>query len=153
MSIVKPLNVILLQGNPTWSISPVDRFPIRKVGLSVKRCLSYCQKYDRETRVIRRAAAFASIDHLLKEIIFYVCVLRLAPLYSRVYVDENRLWLRYPCHRHILYLKRPQPLITEWSKSVPQWLWSIRCTLTKVQHMLQNHCSALRMPEHSFSHQ
>ncbi len=35
-----------LQSNPTKSISPVDRFPIPKVGLSVKWGLWYCPKYD-----------------------------------------------------------------------------------------------------------
>ncbi len=28
-------------------------------------------------------------DHLSNEMISYVCVLRVAPLYSRVYMDEN----------------------------------------------------------------
>ncbi len=64
-------------------------------------------------RVICVTTAFAAIDHLLNEMISYVCVLRVAPLFSRVYVDENRRRLSYLCQRHILYLKRPHNMITE----------------------------------------
>ncbi len=89
----------------------MDRLTIPKVGLSVKWVYHTAQNMTDTTRVICVTAAFTSIYHLLNEIIFYVCVLRVAPLYSRVYVDENRL--RYPCQRHILYLKRPHTLITD----------------------------------------
>ncbi len=84
----------------------------------------------------------------LNEMISYVWVLRVAPLYLLVYVDENRHRLRYPCQRHILYLKRPHTLITEWSERVPQWLWSMRCTVMTVQRMLHNHCT---LEERNFS--
>ncbi len=90
------------------------------------------------TRVICVTAAFAACDHLLNEMISYV----LAPLYSRVCVDENEHRLRFPCQRHIFYLKLPHILITKWSERVPQWLWCMRCTV-----------SAPRMPEHIFSNQ
>ncbi len=59
------------------------------------------------TRVTCVTTTFAAIDHLLNEMISYVAYFRVAPLYLRVYVDENRHPLRYLCQMHILYLKRP----------------------------------------------
>ncbi len=41
------------------------------------------------TRVICVTAAFQAIDHLLNEMISYVCVLHVAPLYLRVYVGTT----------------------------------------------------------------
>ncbi len=64
----------------------MDRFPIPKVGLSVKWGLSYCPNLTGVTRVLCVTAAFAAIDHLLNEMISYVCVLRVSPLCSRVYM-------------------------------------------------------------------
>ncbi len=70
----------------------MERFPIPKVGLSVKWGLSYCPKYDRYNTCNMCHGGQRSYRSLIEfnEMISYACVLRVAPLYSQVYVDENR---------------------------------------------------------------
>ncbi len=53
----------------------MDRFPIPKVGLSVNGVYHTAQNMTDTTRVICVTAAVAAIDHLLNELISYVCVL------------------------------------------------------------------------------
>ncbi len=63
-----------------------------------------------KTRAICVTAAFAAIDHLLNEMISYVCVLRVSPLYSQVYKGTP---IEISVSKAHLYLKHPHTLITE----------------------------------------